>query len=800
MKSLLFWVSILLLPGLAFAQTKTQTIKGNIFDIDSRMPLAGATVKVKGMEQGGGAISDAQGNFKIEGVPIGRRGLEITFVGYVPYSSDNLILNSTKELVLNIGMKEDIRETDTDEVLIIARQYPTQAVNDLSVVSTRSFSAEETGRLAAAVNDPGRMALSFPGVQQGGDDSENDIIIRGNSSFGMLWRLEGIDIPNPNHFARPGTSGGGITVFSAQLLARSDFSTGAMAAEYGNAISGAMDMHFRKGNMDEREYRIKLGLLGLDFATEGPIKQGRSSYLVNYRYSTLSILNRMGFNLVGERVDNDFQDLSYNLAFDGKDGKSFVTVFGMAGPSLEHYRPVADPMERDLTRTDHSEDRIQGSRMAAQGVTYTRLLDNKSYIKWVVAGLGSSIFRRFDTLSLTDERFRYNTEQYRDIRLTSSLTYSRKMSARTKFKAGLNAHQIFFTFFKETAPRRSTSDIINIDQNRAVSIDGEGNTQLVQGYAQFSHYLSEKLVLNAGFHALWLTLNQSAAIEPRLSMKYQISRRHSLSFGYGLHSQHLPLGAYFYSDTLAGTETVYNPNFELPFIRSHHGVLAYNYTFSQNLRIGLELYAQRLFNVPVARDMATTSTWWMLNNQSGIAQFPLTADGKGLNYGLDIVVEKYFSQGVFLLLTYSRFESDYEMGDGRIFPTRFSTKFASSYTLGKEFYMKKGRVLQIGGRLLYNGGFRYTPPDWEASAQAGRFISDETKAWQDQVGAYTRIDCRISYRANRPKVATMLSLDVQNVANRANPRGIGYDANSQELFFRGHPSGLIPVLSYQLDF
>ena len=789
------------IPLHSFSQSKTQLIKGKVIDNETRQPLVGAMVFVEETDPRIGSITDQEGNFKLESVPIGRRTVKCRYPGYGGYVSETIVLTSAKERFLEIRLTEEIGESTTDEVVISATEYPVQAVNELSVVSTRSFDADDTDRIPAAVNDPSRMALAFPGVQQGGDDSENDIIIRGNSSFGVVWRLEDIYIPNPNHFAKEGSSGGGLTVFSAQLLDRSDFSTGGFAAEYGNGLSGAFDVRFRNGNMDQREYRFKLGLLGLDFSTEGPIQKGRSSYLVNYRYSTLSILNKMGFHLVGERIDNDFQDLSFNLAFDGKDGKSFVSVWGMGGLSTEHYRPVENPAEREPGRGDHWEDRIRTSNMGAVGATYTRLLDEKSFLKLSVAGLLSDIIRDFDTLDLDNKIYTYNEERYTDQRLVGSLTYSRKFSARTRLKAGVHASQSFFTFFREFSPRRLT-DITN-EINSEISVDGTGSTQVFQTYAQVSHRATEKLTLNAGAHILYLGLNKTYSVEPRLSFKYKIAKRQALSFAYGLHGQHLPLGTYFYTRTDTATDgSLFSvrPNFNMKMIKSHHLILGYNLTFAQNLRIGADVYYQRLINVPVRFDPTNTSTWWFLNDQSGISQFQLTNGGKGRNYGVDLILEKFFSNQIFFLLTFSRFESTYEMPDGRIFNTRFATEFVSSVTLGKEFVFRKGGILQTGFRVLYNGGFRYTPPDYPASEFAGRFIADQDKIWAEQVSPYSRIDARIAYRKSLSKTAYRISLDIQNVTDRRNNRNISYDATTNSIFFRNHPSGLIPVLSFQFDF
>jgi hypothetical protein len=160
------------------------------------------------------------------------------------------------------------------------------------------------------------MSASFVGVVSP-NDGGNNISVRGNSPYGFLWRMEGIDIPNPNHFANAATSGGGISILSAQILANSDFLTGAFAAEYGNALAGVFDLRLRKGNNEKREYTIQAGLLGIDLEAEGPVSPGSAhSYLVNYRYSTLSMLANLGLE-VGDAITN-FQDISFNVTLPTK--------------------------------------------------------------------------------------------------------------------------------------------------------------------------------------------------------------------------------------------------------------------------------------------------------------------------------------------------------------------------------------------------------------------------------------------------------------------------------------------------
>lgn len=781
----------------AVGQNKTQTIRGRVVDRINRQPLVGATLLVVGTTQG--TQTNALGEFVLPNVHIGRTAVRCSMVGYEAYSTEEFILNSVREVVLTIELKESLN--DLQEVKVVSAQNLSRPVNELAYVSARSFTVEETERIPASVNDPGRMALAYPGVKAGRDENENKIVVRGNSPFGILWRLEGIDIPNPNHFAQPGSGGGGITVFSAQLLGKSDFFTGGMPAEYGNALSGAFDIRFREGNQQKRQYRTKIGLLGLDFSTEGAIQKGRSSYLVNYRYSTLGLLSQMGFYLVGERVSNLFQDLSFNLAFHSKDGKKTTTLFGLGGLSTEHYYPVEPAEKRIAGKPDNWEDRVRPANMGALGLTHTVTLSDKASLRYVIALIGSGIKPQYDTLNLQNARFRYNTERYNESRLAATVAYNYKFNARTRLKAGAIVNHINFSFFKETAARSSVTDINTFNAGRQQSVNGSGSTQTVQGYAQLVRSLTPRLVMNAGLHAMVLTLNKTTSLEPRLSFQYRSPTAHTLSLAYGLHSQLLPMSTYFYvrKDTLSsGAVAMSRPNQQAAFPRSHHFILSYNYVTPSLWKFSAEVYAQLLRKVLV--EPIAGSTYWMLNNSSGFPEFTTVAKGKGTNQGVDLAVERFFSKKYYLLITGSVFKSTYQTIDGKTYGSAFNDRFSTAVTFGREFTFKNGSVFQLGGRSIYNGGYRYTPLDVVASARAGRYIALKGADYSAQAPAYFRIDGRVSYRANRKRYATVLSLDVQNATNHINVTSTSYNPVSNTLDLRRTGNGFVPVLSYQIDF
>ena len=176
------------------------------------------------------------GEFKLSKVPVGRTTLAVSYLGYESLTLREIMVTSGKELVLNLEMTESTK--NMNEVVITAAHDKTQAFNEMATVSARSFTVEETGRYAASYFDPARMAQTFAGVSVGGSTSDlfNEIVVRGNSPKGILWRLEGVEIPNPNHFGGLGSSGGAISMLSSSTLANSDFYTGAFPTEFGNCL------------------------------------------------------------------------------------------------------------------------------------------------------------------------------------------------------------------------------------------------------------------------------------------------------------------------------------------------------------------------------------------------------------------------------------------------------------------------------------------------------------------------------------------------------------------------------------
>ncbi len=771
----------LLATTAAFSQT-TQTIKGAVLDRVTKQPLVGATVKVADIQPLMGATADLDGNYRIENVPLGRHRIEVTYIGYETFVSDNNILNAAKELDLTVELVE--AATTTETVVISAKKTGNEPVNELSIVSARSFTAEQTQRFAASANDPGRMAMAFPGVQPS-RDSRSDIVVRGNAGFGLLWRLEGIDIPNPNHFARKGSSGGGITIFSTSMLGTSDFSSGAFPAEYGNAFSGVFDMKFRKGNTERKEYTFKAGLLGLDFSTEGPLSKNGASYLINYRYSTLGILNKLGVHLVGERIDNTFQDLSFNLYMPAKNKKTIWTLWGMGGLSRE-FEKINDT----LKTYDDREQYNFVTNMGAAGLTYSFLIDNQSFIKTTLAIMNQKITNDEDTITGVGGKYnRILTESFTEGRLSLASYYSRKLGTKASLRMGFVASRLFYNAQTDLLPSFRTSSYLDIHTKNT-----EG-AYLIQPYAQIRYRATDKLTLNGGIHSLIFSLNSTSSIEPRFGLQYKLADNQTFSLGYGLHGKVLPIGVY-YNGTSATTNAV---NYNLKPLKAHHLIAAYDILFGDNFRFHTEGYLQRLWNVPVSPDI--NSTYAYTNDIQGFANRALISEGKGQNVGIDFALEKIFQKGTFFILNTSLFNSTYQPLNGKTYSTQYNSKFSAAFIGGKEWQAGAKGVFQLGGKIIFNGGQPITPLSSVQEGYSRIPTLDESQPYTLNTQTYFRPDLRFAYRHDSTKSAYTIALDVQNVALMKNIDGTRreYDPTTNK-WVDWVQSSLVPVISWQIDF
>ena len=772
----------------------TQTIRGTVVDEASLAPLPGVKLVLLDSTQRKGAITDLDGNFSIEEVPVGRLSLRITFFGYKSKIMSNLDLTSGKELILNIQLTEEI--TVADEVVIRGRKKG-EVSNDMATVSARTFSVEASQRYAGSVNDVSRMAQNFAGVQ-GNDDSRNDIIVRGNSPIGVLYRYEGVDIPNPNHFALLGTAGGPVSILNNNVLANSDFFTGAFPAEYGNAMAAVFDLKMRNGNNEKHEFLGQVGLNGLELMAEGPLsKNKKSSYLISYRYSTLQLFALAGINFGTGTAIPDYQDLNFKLNFQQKRGST--SIFGLGGLSNVDFQG-ADSNGSSNLFADPSEDLGLNSRIGVLGLKNIFRINKKAYIKTTISTSATfnNIFR--DSLlppELTPQPSYRNLSLEGKNNLNTQLNY--KFNARNLLRAGLVMDRLFF---------RLKDSIYSAPQDDwNLLTDGDGFTYVIQPFAQWKYKISEDLTLTTGLHYQYFTYNGSQSLEPRGGINYQLGKKHKFGLGYGKHSQVAPIRTYFLLVELDDGSRI-NPNQDLGMTKGDHFVFTYDYRISKNINLRTELYYQSLYNVPVE---ATNSAYSLLNFGANYnIAFPdsLVNGGTGRNYGVELTLEHYMTQGFYFLFTGSLYESFYTGSNGQEFGTAFNGNYTFNLLGGKEFFFKNEvkegkkpnvKSLLIDGRVSLNGGQRYTPVDLEASLSEQTVIYDESRTNELQYPAYFRADLRIAFKISTKKMTQEWAVDFRNLTNHQNLFTRELNPNTGQ-FEDTYQIGFLPIGQWRITF
>lgn len=774
MKNVYFIFILLgLSAGHVEAQSLKQVIRGRVIDLDSKSPLIGVTLFIEGSQPIIGTITDNAGYFEFREIPIGRYNIGISYLGYKDRIIPNLLLVAGKEAYLNVELEESVEHLD--EVVVAARKHKGEAMNDMATVSARSISVEETQRFAGSFNDPSRLVSSYAGVM-GDPDGNNNILVRGNSPRGIQWRLEGVDVPNPNHFANEGATGGPISILNNTTLGNCDFFTGAFPADYGDAYSGVFDVHLRKGNNKNGEYAIQVGVIGADLTAEGPVAGTQASYLVNYRYSSLDLLTRAGIKVVGDAVPK-FQDMTLNVYIPSARAGSFQ-IFGIGGLSTISF-------EEESWKENFDAD------LGIIGINHIYAFSNKTYLKTSLSFTGTrNKWNSYEAVVEPDgwEQMGLDRFEYVTYALGTHLTH--KLSARHTVKAGITGKIQGYDL---------TMDVYDWDNDVLFrSVGEDGSTELVSGYVNWKYRPFDALTINTGVHSKYFNLNGNYTVEPRIGVRWEINQRNAVTAGFGMHSKTDNVSIYLFGER-AEDNTVVQQNKELGFLKARHYVLGYENRIGRNLSFKIETYYQDLYDVPVSE--AEGSTFSILNVEHGYLTMPMVNEGSARNYGAEISLEKYFSNNYYFLITGSLFESKYTALDGVERKARFSNNYITNVVAGKEFPIgkKKNSAISVNIRGSYAGGQWYTAIDEEASRDAGYTIRDYGNAYSKRRPDYTRFDLKLGFRRNKKQTTRVWEIDIQNVTNTLNITGDYWDRTEDKVITYTQ-LGILPVLNYRIEF
>jgi hypothetical protein len=808
---ILLFFSSLLIP--TAAQTVlTQTVRGRISDKESRYPLADVTIQVLTPNSSPiGTITDSSGRYRISNVPVGRRIIRISRIGYKEALLNNIIVDAGRETILDVDLEEAITELAS---VTVKAQRTGDARNEMAIVSARQFTVDEADRYAGSRGEPARMASNFAGVQ-GADDSRNDIVIRGNSPGGVLWRVEGVSIPNPNHFAIAGTTGGSVSIISNKMLANSDFFTGAFPSEYGNGIAGVFDLRLRNGNNEKHQRSLQFGFLGTEAALEGPLsKKSGSSYFVTYRYANLWLFKKAGID-IGTQALPRYQDASFRFNFPLKNNAK-LSLWGFGGTStIDLLISEQEVTDRNIFG-QNDRDQYYTARMGVAGLTFEKPLNRKTFVRATLAESGNvqDAYHNYlffqngaDGLPVVENnRYKITGKamilDYRFAETKTSLAASltHKFSSRSTLKAGLVGDVYAFNFIDSA---RTVTPVPNAPTQLGpwqTRWDSRQSALLLQPYVQWRVNLADRLTLSAGLTSLYFSLNKNSysPVEPRAGLAWDLPNRQKLSVAVGLHSQIQPTYTYFYGLDLQKNRQYLNSDVGLT--KSWHYVTSYDRLLGRNLRLKVEAYYQQLFDVPIEQQQSSFS---ILNTGAGFSRiFPgkLVNKGTGRNYGAELTLEKFFSDGYYFLVTGSLFDAKYKGSDGVLRNTDFNGKYAFNTVFAKEFTFGRNS-LNVGAKFTAIGGRWYGPVDETRSQAAQEIVYQSASRNTLQFPDYRRFDLKVDYKMNRTRLTHTIAVDLVNVLGIQNILTLSYAPQPDGTFIkREYQLGFLPVFYYRVDF
>jgi hypothetical protein len=751
---LLFFLS--LFPFLLFSQ---QNVRGVVLDRNTHEPLTGATVIVTSDDRQFGITTNLQGEFLIPDVPVGRCNITVSMIGFRAHTANNILVYAGRETVLEILLEEDVAMLS--EIVVTPQIDRTQPVNQAAVVSARMLSVEEAQRFAGTLGgDVARMTTGFAGVVSA-DDTRNDIIIRGNSPRGVLWRLDGFDIPNPNHFGAMSGTGGPIGMINTNLLAKSDFLTGTFPAEFGNATSGVFDLRLRNGNNQNHEFLGSIGMNGFEFGAEGPLsRETGAAYIVNVRYSFLRLIMDFIEAIPGATGVPEYEDITAKINIPLRNGNlSWVFLGGLSRLRADHdFYEGGDWIdgERGESVNLHNYQIFTGLNYTHRFSPHTRLENRLSY----------QLFR---------QRINIGLITYPDLDLIPSIGNLNMQEGRAAFMSTL--HHRFDT--RNTIRGGVGADLYMTDLfvrvQDEVFTDFGGNSGLLRAFAQWQHRFNNEFSVTSGVYSQLFTLNNDFSVEPRIGLRYELTPRSALSLGSGLHSQLQPQEVYFFQD-----ENDIRPNQDLGMTRSWQSALGFQQRLGERMRVKIEVYYQHLFNVPVTAETPEESILNMGDQEFNGAWFvPFVNEGTGRNYGIEVTLERFFDQNYYFLITASLFDSKYTGFDGIERRSRFASNFALNALAGYEWRLGDRRLLSANTRISWVGGKRYVPSivDTTQENPIDVWTGDFSRAYQNRLPNFFRLDFSVQMRQNFTRTSIEYFVELNNVTNHRNILSQFFDTN-----------------------
>ncbi len=717
-------------------------VKGTVIDKSSRQPLEFINVMIVGLNKGG--VTNAEGKFSIEQVPPGIYRLQASAIGYKTVTTPEYIL-STRDLHIQIEMEEN--QTELEGVTITASPFRRDIE---SPVSLRIIGLQEIEKSPGANRDISRIVQSYPGVAFSPIGYRNDLIVRGGSPSENRFYLDGVEIPNINHFSTQGASGGPVGILNADLIREVNFYTGAFPTDKGNALSSVLDFKLRDGDMERNSVKATLGASEVSLASNGHLGK-KTSYLVSVRQSYLQFL----FDMLGLPFLPTFTDAQFKLKT-RFDAQNELTVLGLGG---------IDKMKLNTKADDEDNEYILSYLPKIQQETFTLGAVYRHYAGAHV----QSVIASHSYLNNRNTKYRQNDESNPDnltlrLRSTEQNTQFRleNSSSFRNWKVTVGANLDYSQYSNTTFQKVYTDHAQTFDYHTYLDIMRWGLFGTIN-YTSIDERFTASLGLRTDAN------NSSAAMKdmtdqlsPRLSLSYQLTEHWSLSGNAGLYYQLPPYTALGFKNN----NGLYANKYALRYMQVSQGSIGINWRKGDTFEVSLEGFYKDYDKIPlsVADGIPLTCKG---NDYGVIGNELLTSTAQGRSYGAELLLKWLIAKKLNLASSFTLFKSEYRNNKeseyiASAWDNRFIFNLRGTYNLPRHW--------SVGMKVSCIGGAPYTPYDADKSSLVtawnaqGKPYYDYTRYNEERLPAFTQVDIRIDKTFYLKRCMLGFYIDLQNIA------------------------------------
>jgi hypothetical protein len=724
-----------LLPAISFAQTGT--IRGKVTAVLSNDPLTGVNIVITGTDKG--TTTDSAGNYALTGLRPGYYTLQFSLVGYRQKTLFDIQVTNAKIAVADLGLEDDAQTLN--EVRVAAPRFFKTLE---SPVSLRTIGSTEIKRNPGGNRDISKVIQSLPGVSSP-VSFRNDIIIRGGAPNENRFYIDGIEIPNINHFATQGSSGGPVGLINVDFINEVDFYSGAFPANRGNALSSVFEFKQKDGPTDRTNATLTIGSSDFAATLAGPLSK-KTTFISSYRYSYLQGL----FKLIGLPFLPSYQDFQFKVKTKFN-AKNELTILGLG--ALDRFKLNLDAKNTELNQYTLANIPVNSQNNYTIGATYKNYRSN---------GYSLFVLSR-DYLDNRAKKFQDNNEAG-----TKTLDYnSKEIENKFRFEnvSRANNYRISFGAGAETA--QYTTNTFNLLPFNSNIYTSEINFFKYSLFGQLSRaYFEDKLNLSAGIRADANTYssnmnNLAKTLSPRFSASYNINEKLSVNFNTGIYYQLPAYTVLGYRDSSGALA-----NGGVKYISNKQIVLGLEYNTLKNTRFTIEGFYKHYKDYPVERVLGDSIPLANLGADFGVVgNQQVVGYTKGRSYGVEFFAQQRLNKGFYGIFALTLFRSEFQDKKGQYVQSSWNNRYILSMTGGKVFK----RNWEVGAKLRLTGGGPYTPYNISTSTLKSNYaiFPQGIPNWQQlnsrQLNTFYQIDARVDKKYPFKKFTLNVYLDIQNL-------------------------------------